>query len=92
MVLAVSEFFGVTLTTMKRSRNAAYLGYLPHHHKKAKSSRHNDQDDNEPIVDSEEDVIDVNNTFEVELNDGQYGYDDKKNCCGCFKRSRGNLS
>ena len=63
---------------MKRSRNAAYLGYLPHHHKKAKSSRHNDQDDNEPIFDLEEDVIDVNNTFEVELNDSQDGYDDQK--------------
>ena len=60
---------------MKRSRNDAYLGYLPQHHKKAKSSRHNDQDENESIVDSEKDDIDVNNTFEV---DGQDGYDDEK--------------
>ena len=59
----------------RRSRNDAYLGYLPQHHKKAKSSRHNDQDQNESIVDSEKDDIDVNNTYEV---DGQDGYDDEK--------------
>eukprot|EP01036_Dinobryon_divergens_P036017 gene36017-46795_t len=59
---------------MKRNRNAAYLGYFDQHHK-AKSRRHNDQDDNEPIAYSEEDFMD---TFEVERNDGQDDFDDEK--------------